>query len=99
MAYRVTQETLTGCGHETSAMQQWQQLQNMGIEQPKPRQQILDDLTDFAAPYEAAGHEVIIMIDANSPIEDTALETFMNALNLYDLMAEYLPDTPPSTYQ
>jgi hypothetical protein len=56
-------------------------------------------LTDFAAPYEAAGHEVIIMIDANSPIEDTALETFMNALNLYDLMAEYLPNTPPSTYQ
>jgi hypothetical protein len=39
------------------------------------------------------------MIDANSPIKDTALETFMNALNLYDLMAEYLPDTPPSTYQ
>ena len=39
------------------------------------------------------------MMDANSPIDDSAIETFMEELNLYDLMADYLPATPPNTYQ
>ena len=53
----------------------------------------------FAKPYESQGHEVIIMMDANSPTTDPSMEAFMDALNLHDLMAEYLPDTPPKTYQ
>lgn len=39
------------------------------------------------------------MIDANNPINSTAMDNFLDGLNLFDLMNEYLPETPPSTYQ
>jgi L-alanine-DL-glutamate epimerase-like enolase superfamily enzyme len=80
-------------------MQQWQKLLAQGIEIPQPQQQILDDLQAFAKPNKRDGHEVIIMMDANSPIDDSTIKTFMEELNLYDLMADYLPATPPNTYQ
>ena len=98
-AYRVTQGSITACGQETSVMQQWRKLRAKGIELPQPRQQVLDDLQAFAQPYETAGHEVIIMMDANAPIDAKAIEDFMEALNLHDLMEDYLPETPPKTYQ
>ena len=98
-AYRIPQDSLTGCGPETSAMQQWRSLRSQGIEIPKPRQQVLDDLITFIKPHEAKGNEVIIMMDANSPTTDPAMEEFMDALKLHDLMADYLPATPPKTYQ
>jgi hypothetical protein len=98
-AYRIPQDSVTGCGQETSAMQQWRKLRAKGIEIPKPRQQTLDDIVAFAKPYETQGNEVIIMMDANSPTSDPAMEAFMDALSLHDLMADYLPDTPPKTYQ
>jgi hypothetical protein len=40
----------------------------------KPQQQMLDDLFAFASTYKTAGHEIIIMIDANSPDDDAAME-------------------------
>jgi hypothetical protein len=60
---------------------------------------MLDDLYAFLSPYEADGHEIIIMIDANSPDNDNAVEQFLEKLNLHDLMAAFLPDNPPPTYQ
>ena len=33
------------------------------------------------------------------PTTDPVMEAFMEALHLHDLMADYLPDTPPNTYQ
>jgi hypothetical protein len=98
-AYRITQEHLTGCGHETSAMQQWRQLCARGIETPNPRQQVLDDHTTFISPYETDGHEILLLLDAKSPNDDLAIGAFLNANNLHDLTSDYLPDTPPSTYQ
>jgi L-alanine-DL-glutamate epimerase-like enolase superfamily enzyme len=98
-AYRIPQDSVTGCGPETSAMQQWRKLRNKGIEIPKPRQQALDDLATFATAYESLGNEVIIMMDANSPANDPDLTAFTDSLNLHDLMADYLPDIPPKTYQ
>ena len=98
-AYRIPQDSITGCGPETSVMQQWRKLRAKGIEIPKPRQQTLDDIVNFATSYESKGTEVIIMMDANSPTTNPAMESFTNALNLHDLMADYLPDVPPKTYQ
>jgi hypothetical protein len=60
---------------------------------------MLTDLSTFVSPYKKAGHEIIIMIDANSPADDGVIEEFMNDLNLHDIMATYLPNTPPTTYQ
>jgi hypothetical protein len=98
-AYRVTQDSITGRGLETSEKQQWRLLRANGVQSPKPRQQMLDDLFAFASTYKTAGHEIIIMIDANSPYDDAAVEKFLDDLNLHDLMAPFLQETPPPTYQ
>jgi hypothetical protein len=98
-AYRVSQLSATGAGPETSVMQQWRRLRAQGIENPNPRQQLLDDLLTFAKTHEGAGNEVIIMMDANARIDDPDIDKFMDELNMYDLMADYLPDTQPPTYQ
>jgi hypothetical protein len=98
-AYRISQLSATSTGPETSVMQQWRRLRAQGIENPNPRQQMLDDLSVFIKPHEAASNEVIIMMDANARINEPAIETFMDDLNLYDLMTDYLPDTHPTTYQ
>jgi hypothetical protein len=60
---------------------------------------MLRDLLAFAKSYQQAGHELIIMIDANAPIEDATIERFMDDLQLHDLMSLHLPDIPPATYQ
>ena len=98
-AYRVTQDSVTSCGHETFAMQQWRKLRNDECDNPNPRQQTLEALQAFITPRLQDGHEIIIMTDANSPANDTAIEAFLEATELHDLMAAYLPDPPPPTYQ
>jgi hypothetical protein len=98
-AYRVTQDTITGCGPTTSAMQQWRKLRAQGIEHPNPRQQMLDDLKAFIQPHVNDGHEVIVMLDANSSTQETNFAQFIDDSGLHDLMATYLPDVHPPTYQ
>jgi hypothetical protein len=39
------------------------------------------------------------MMDANDPIDSTPMDKFMDELDLWDLMEDYLPATPPLTYQ
>jgi hypothetical protein len=80
-------------------MQQWRKLREIGSNDPKPQQQTLDDLTEFLTPYEIVGNKRIVMINANDPITSTAMDSFIDGLNLCDLMADYLPATPPTTYQ
>jgi hypothetical protein len=65
-AYQVTQEHLASCGHKMSAMQQWRQLCTRGIETPNPRQQVLDDLTNFLSP--------LIIIYLKLKLKDTGLK-------------------------
>jgi hypothetical protein len=99
MAYRVTQDNVSSCGHETFAMQQWQKLRNDDNVNPNPRQQTLAALQAFVTPRIQDGHEIIIMTDANSPHTDPAIDDFLDATDLHDLMAAYIPDPPPRTYQ
>ena len=44
-------------------------------------------------------NEVIVMIDANSPNDDTTITQFLDTYGLFDLMHDYLPDRQPPTYQ
>jgi hypothetical protein len=80
-------------------MQQWRQLRSNGNEHPNPRQQILDDLSKFIKPHIEKGNEVLLMMDANDPIDSKPLSEFLDDLDLYDLMASYLPSPTPTTYQ
>jgi hypothetical protein len=98
-AYRVVQERARGSGPTTSYMQQWRRLRANGTNNPNPRQQILDDLKAFLQPHKEAGNEIIITIDANAAIDTAPIDTFMEDLELWDLMADYLPTPAPTTYQ
>ena len=80
-------------------MQQWCKLCTNDCDNPNPRQQTLVALQHFINPRIQDRHEIIIMMDANSPANDTAIKAFLEATDLHDLMAAYLPDPPPTTYQ
>jgi hypothetical protein len=56
-------------------------------------------LQHFIIPWIQDGHEIIVMMDANSPANDTTIKAFLKTTKLHDLMAAYLPDPPPTTYQ
>jgi hypothetical protein len=71
----------------------------MGIDTPKPRQQILTDLAAFISPHVQDGHEILLLMDANSKIDDPSMSNFLHDSHLHDIMSEYLPDVPPNTYQ
>ena len=98
-SYRVSQNNPSSCGSETYYMQQWQQLQLDGTEQPNPRQRTLQALKEFILPLIHDNHEIIVMIDANSSHLDPIVDTFLHQTNLHDITTEYLPDQPPPTYQ
>jgi hypothetical protein len=80
-------------------MQQWRKLRARGCETPNPRQQVINDLTAFISPYETNGQEILLLLNANAPYDDTVTEAFLEANNLHDLMTDHLSDMPPSTYQ
>jgi hypothetical protein len=80
-------------------MQQWRKLRAHGIANPQPCQWTLNNQFKFASPYKKARHEILITIDANSPVTDARMEKSIDQLNLHDLMAAYLPEIPPTTYQ
>jgi hypothetical protein len=97
-AYRVSQRRTNGCGPATAIMQQWRQLCKLVIDNPNRRQQMLDDLATFLKPHKQAGNEVIFMMDANDTIDSHPMDEFMDSIDLWDLMADFLPPTPPPTY-
>ena len=80
-------------------MQQWHQLQSDGTEHPNPRQRTLTALREFILPLTQGNHEIIVMMDANSPANDDAIENFFQHTNLHDVTAPFLPDAPPLIYQ
>jgi hypothetical protein len=80
-------------------MQQWRSLRARGIKHPNPRRQMLDDLHTFIQPKVAAGHEILVTIDANSAPDDSTITDFLDTTALFDLHSDFLPDHPPATYQ
>ena len=73
-------------------MQQWWKLTSAGVPNPNPKQQFLIDLGNFVQNQTMAGHEVIVMIDANSPNDDANITQFLDDHGLFDLMHDFLPD-------
>ena len=71
----------------------------MAFRTPDHVNKYLSDLTDFIRPYEAAGNEILLTMDANATLDSPSMLAFMDALNLHDLMEEFLPTTQPPTFQ
>ena len=98
-AYQVTQDNISNCRYITLAMQQWSKLKAEGVEDPNPHQQTLEDLQIFIQSQITDGHEVIVMINANSLSDDGPIKSFLDESGLFDLMDDYLPAQQPCTYQ
>jgi hypothetical protein len=98
-AYRVSQDNPTSCRNKTCYMQQWRQLRFDGTELPNPRQRTLNALQEFILLLTHDNNEVIVMVDADPPVHDNAIDTFLQETNMHDLTTPFLPDDPPPTYQ
>ena len=98
-AYRVSQETKIN-GESTSYMQQYIEMRRRGIENPKPKSKVLEDLEEFRMQEKKEGNRVMLMANMNEDSrEKKKLYEFMNRTGLYDVHKYlYLHDEPPSTY-
>ena len=99
--YRVCENTLDEAGGDTVWMQQYSALFEAGIRQPKPRQQILNDLEiEIQQLRKDKNHQIIVGIDANessrqkgtSRIRDFAINTGL--IDCHHYFHPELPETP-----
>ena len=66
----------------------------------RPRKAFDVDLTDFCIQQQNAGNDIILMMDANTPLNSAEARSFLNAANLYSIAEHKFPhDTLPRTHQ
>lgn len=88
-------------GPSTAWTQQWTLLREKGHQFPDPIKQFYEDLRNFIVPRTQAGHEVILMIDANEHIGEkpSTLTQLLKDTGLSDIITHRHQDNnPPSTY-
>ena len=86
VAYRVCHEKHNNPGPTTAFHQQYVEMRKIGIKDPNPRQQILDDLCTLISEKRDRGYRPILMIDANGDYttKDKGLKNFLHKANLCD---------------
>eukprot|EP00978_Attheya_sp_CCMP212_P003230 scaffold6619_cov36-Attheya_sp.AAC.2 len=95
-AYRVSQDH-NSTGDATAHKQQMRLLRQRGINNPNPRKQWCDDLLASVETWIAEGAEVLIMADANSPLNDKGFGSFVARSKLYDILgAKHGMNSPPT---
>ena len=101
-AYRVGKNTLSSAGTQTIWMQEYEEYMKLNIKNINPRQQILDDLSDFITYKKQQGHSVILLIDANesywtetTPLVNMCCQTGL--FNAFDHLHPNLKETPTQT--
>ena len=91
--YRVTQTTIQKAGPTTSYFKQWHHLRRNGKENPNPREQIWQDLSQHIHQHKKETNAIMIMIDANETITSkySTLSQWVQQHDLIDLHT-YLHD-------
>jgi Reverse transcriptase (RNA-dependent DNA polymerase) len=100
-AYRVSQKSMPQRGEGTAFHQEYMMLSKAGHKKPDPRGQFITDLTNFITSHQAKGREILLMLDANEALGDTAkgLASILLECSLYNLMTVKHPNLiPPATY-
>lgn len=85
----------SGC---TAYMREYTAMRESGIKKPDPRNCILDDISDLLLEWGQKGYHQLVLMDANSKIDEKNLSEFIERHGLHDLVAELNPGTPPSSY-
>lgn len=96
-AYRVCTPNTTD-KETTTWSQQWRKLRAAGIDNPNPRRQFLQDLTEYLQSLRDDGKLYVVSMDANTSIYDEELNEMMTATDMVDLMDDHLPLNRPNTY-
>ena len=95
-SYRVCQRARNGL--LTAYEQQWQYL----ITQTKalhsnPRQAVIKDLQSYIQSLHGLTHDILLMWDANSTLQDPDVQTFMGACQLHNLQSWCTSEIPINT--
>jgi hypothetical protein len=94
--YRVCVNTIKSAGAKTVFQQEWNLLRNKGVEKPKPRDQVVDDLITFIKTNQEQGFEILLAADANENMraltQHRGFGKLLQACQLKDLHA-HLPLT------
>jgi hypothetical protein len=101
-AYRVCQKKSTRAGVDTLKTQQYVAMREAGDKSPDPRNNIFRRMSDIISKWEQRGYHPIVMIDANSDLDDGPMREFIIRHNLKDVIGEYHSATqgpPPRTFQ
>eukprot|EP00978_Attheya_sp_CCMP212_P006823 scaffold15916_cov59-Attheya_sp.AAC.1 len=94
-AYRVSQDS-NSSGDTTAHKQQVRLLRKRGINNPKPREQWCIDMEKQTAEWIVQGASVLLMVDANSPLNDAGFAKFVANSTLGDLLgSKHGMDSPP----
>jgi exonuclease III len=99
-AYAVSQESGNTLGNKTAYQQQWLMLRQQQETNPNPKQKFYADLTQTIQALERANHDVIVMMDANSPItRNTHMTKLLEKTTLVDIHSNKHGSDPPTTYK
>ena len=83
-------------GPKTVFQQEWQMLRNKGVDNPNPREQVVDDIINFVKTNQEQGWEVIVSGDVNEDMRALSFKKgigkLMRECQLYDLHG-HLPKT------
>jgi hypothetical protein len=97
-AYRVCQTAGTDAGDNTAYMREYTSMREAGIEKPDPRNSILDDISDLLLEWGQKGYHPLVLMDANSTMDERNMAEFTKRHGLHDLISDLHPGDPPPTY-
>jgi hypothetical protein len=96
--YRVCQNSGVTAGTSTAYLNQWKELRRMGYKNPDPRNIVLDDVSAMLHEWGDRGYHPLVLMDANSDIDERNLNRFIQQHGLLDLLTHVNDGTPPRTY-
>eukprot|EP00956_Cyclotella_meneghiniana_P017267 scaffold27947_cov44-Cyclotella_meneghiniana.AAC.1 len=80
-------------------MREWAMLREEGHQNPNPRALILGAIIEVLTEWMNRGYHPLVMMDANSELDDTQMADFIREHDLCDLIATTNEESAPRTYQ
>jgi hypothetical protein len=94
-AYRVCSGSPQSAPLGSAFLREYEYLRENKYTSLNPRRSFLTDLQQVITNLQASGHCIILMLDANSTLDDPSLQDFLSLCGLHDL---HYKDPAPSTF-
>ena len=93
--YRTCKSSIASASLGSTYHREYTSLKTSTNPTPDPRQTFIDDLTQTLETLKSEGHELLLMLDANSNLDDQFLATMLKTCQLHDIHRNF---PAPSTY-